>query len=582
MSKFFLYSIVGLALAVLAAVLPAEMASAAEPVSTCDGFAEEQCHINNSVVILKIDVMQPFYDFEMVMAKDSTDGHQYAREMVREMVIRDPYRSRDPIIAFNANYFGAVGPIGLIVKDGVRIRNAGMGAVTEHIWSSFSLADDHAMRVGRQVDCISHDQDGCADWIPDPQQYHQSIGGGPLFIENGAAIQRYAGDTLPCDNEEHDTNFCTNRRPWTAIGVSEDGKTLIVAASSVSKSMWEMTSILLAEGTWHAMKLDGGGSSQLWYRGELLVNSSRPVANAFLVFASPDNCESFCDVKLDSVFRTEIKFLKEAGIVNGFSDGLYHPDANLTRAEMASMLWRWMARYQQPEPCDVHFSDMVPPESPHFESLTGLVCADILLGFGDDTLRPDAPITRGQAVSLVMRILRWLSPGRSGINGPVPEENPFVDSIDGPHADDILLAHAIGLVNGYGDGSFRVDAPIDRGQMAKIVARAIYFATQPNATIPTVIEDYAAAFKRPLHQIDQQSRRAVAWGDVDCDDQVSVGDALGVLQLGVGLRGEATACAGIESVYMPVCDIDLNGECTVGDALKLLRCDVGIASEYCP
>ena len=45
-----------------------------------------------------------------------------------------------------------------------------------------------------------------------------------------------------------------------------------------------MAELLREYGAFTAMKLDAGGSSQLWYRGRMLVDSPRGVANALLVF----------------------------------------------------------------------------------------------------------------------------------------------------------------------------------------------------------------------------------------------------------------------------------------------------------
>jgi hypothetical protein len=46
-----------------------------------------------------------------------------------------------------------------------------------------------------------------------------------------------------------------------------------------------LAELLRDYGAFTALKLDGGGSSQLWYRGRTLVKSDREVVNALLVFA---------------------------------------------------------------------------------------------------------------------------------------------------------------------------------------------------------------------------------------------------------------------------------------------------------
>lgn len=53
--------------------------------------------------------------------------------------------------------------------------------------------------------------------------------------------------------------------------------------SAENKTGAEMGQLLLAYSAFNAMKLDGGGSTQLWYDGDMKIESSRGIANAMLV-----------------------------------------------------------------------------------------------------------------------------------------------------------------------------------------------------------------------------------------------------------------------------------------------------------
>lgn len=48
----------------------------------------------------------------------------------------------------------------------------------------------------------------------------------------------------------------------------------------------------------------------------------------------------FSDVSDSKWYAADVAAIKEAGIINGFSDGTFRPDANMTRAEMAVILQR--------------------------------------------------------------------------------------------------------------------------------------------------------------------------------------------------------------------------------------------------
>jgi hypothetical protein len=54
--------------------------------------------------------------------------------------------------------------------------------------------------------------------------------------------------------------------------------------ASTQRSTGGLAALLRDYGAFTALKLDGGGSSQLWYRGRTLVKSERDVANALLIF----------------------------------------------------------------------------------------------------------------------------------------------------------------------------------------------------------------------------------------------------------------------------------------------------------
>lgn len=244
--------------------------------------------------VFKIDMLNSNVSIEMVMANDNTNVNQTPTpvESVSAMVARQPYASRNPILAFNADYFApnlTHGPEGLTVKNGVRFDGSGASPDDEdgNEWkrSSLSISQSKVLRVGKQTNCTN----SCVHWTPDANAFYNTVGGGPLFIEGG---QRIGGSNspLPCQNENFSyTNqlyYCQQSYNWTGVGVSQDGRYMIVIISGTPKTMDSAAQVLINMGAWRAIKLDGGGSTHLWYRprGEL-VRGSRLIANALVVFA---------------------------------------------------------------------------------------------------------------------------------------------------------------------------------------------------------------------------------------------------------------------------------------------------------
>src|SRR5207247_465267 len=68
----------------------------------------------------------------------------------------------------------------------------------------------------------------------------------------------------------------------TAAAISRDGKTLILAVTDTALRPQELAQTLADQGGYTAIKFDGGGSSALYFDGNVL-KSGRPVAEALLI-----------------------------------------------------------------------------------------------------------------------------------------------------------------------------------------------------------------------------------------------------------------------------------------------------------
>ena len=66
-------------------------------------------------------------------------------------------------------------------------------------------------------------------------------------------------------------------------------------------------------------------------RGEF----SKLLVESLGIDASKAESNNFSDVPRNHPFYREISLLRDFGIMNGFSDGSFRPDTNMTRAEFA-------------------------------------------------------------------------------------------------------------------------------------------------------------------------------------------------------------------------------------------------------
>jgi len=100
-----------------------------------------------------------------------------------------------------------------------------------------------------------------------------------------------------------------------------------------------------------------------------------------------------------------VEFLAATGVVNGYPDGRFSPDDPLTRAAAVKIgvgASEWAVRSVRraspfPDLAASHWS--TPFVTPALDE--GLV-----LGFDDGTFRPDAPLTRAQLATLAVRTTR--------------------------------------------------------------------------------------------------------------------------------------------------------------------------------
>ena len=73
-------------------------------------------------------------------------------------------------------------------------------------------------------------------------------------------------------------------------------------------------------------------------------------------------------------------------------------------------------------------------------------------------------------------------------------------------------------------------------------------------------------------------------GDVDCDRDLTIGDALVIAQFSVGSRTAVGQCPLVDpasTLHANSADINADGVVNVGDALIVARCSVGIVGEFC-
>ncbi|MCL2164828.1 MAG: S-layer homology domain-containing protein, partial [Oscillospiraceae bacterium] len=86
----------------------------------------------------------------------------------------------------------------------------------------------------------------------------------------------------------------------------------------------------------------------------------------------------------------------------GYPDGTVRPDNPLTRAEMCAFLFRLLIDEHKNDALDAPFPD-VEPDSWYYQAVTWLAETGIVTGYPNGSFAPDAPITRAEFVTMAAR-----------------------------------------------------------------------------------------------------------------------------------------------------------------------------------
>lgn len=167
--------------------------------------------------------------------------------------------NNDAIWAINGDYYG-FRDTGIIIRNGVVFRDSPAR-------QGLAIYTDGSMRLYEETDTN-------AQALLDAGVYH-TLSFGPGIVNNGSVVDGI-------DQVEIDTNFGNHSiqgdQPRTGIGMIEDNHFLFVVIDGRSKgysrgmTLPEMGQLFVDLGAKVAYNLDGGGSSVMYFNGDLFSN----------------------------------------------------------------------------------------------------------------------------------------------------------------------------------------------------------------------------------------------------------------------------------------------------------------------
>lgn len=162
--------------------------------------------------------------------------------------------------------------------------------------------------------------------------------------------------------------------------------------------------------------------------------------------------------------------------ISGYEDGTFRPNQTITRAELAVIL----ARITGLEPGGQATSPHPDVDGSHWAAAAIAHVKKSGLMVGDDAgrFRSNDPVTRGEMAVIAVRYKKLAAPGKA--------TSSFTD-VDTGHwaAAAIEAAKAAGIIDGYGDGTFKPQGHLTRAEAVKIINRMTGRVPHPGIAQPS-------------------------------------------------------------------------------------------------
>jgi len=186
----------------------------------------------------------------------------------------------------------------------------------------------------------------------------------------------------------------------------------------------------------------------------------KPSDNLPMIPTAPDWINPFTDVVASAWYYDAVKFVSKNGLMNGLSSTRFAPDANLSRAQLAQILYN-----KEDKPTvngDSIFTDVV-ASAWYSDAVTWATVQGIVNGYGNGLFGPDDNITREQ-----LAVMLWRYAGEPAATSKELHFND-ADTASGYALNALRWAVENGIINGKGDGILDPKGIATRAQVAQIL-----------------------------------------------------------------------------------------------------------------
>lgn len=188
------------------------------------------------------------------------------------------------------------------------------------------------------------------------------------------------------------------------------------------------------------------------------------------MFAAVQSRHTFADTSGHGA-EADIQLMANKWIMQGVSQTSFAPDASLTRAELAALLVRALGG-MEPEN-GRSFAD-VSLDSWYTPSVTAAHSLGLLTGYEDGSFRPNAQLTHEQLAAVISRALA-LAGKAPQTNGLPPHAFADADTIAPWAAEPVAILLEAGLLQSSESVNFSPKAPVTRAESVVILRRMLQY-----------------------------------------------------------------------------------------------------------
>jgi len=196
-----------------------------------------------------------------------------------------------------------------------------------------------------------------------------------------------------------------------------------------------------------------------------LLILSMILSNFSLIFAN-----GFSDIE-NHWAKNEIESWIKRGLIEGYSDGTFRPNNDITRAEFIKLTNRAFGYIKEDT---ISFSDVLPSDW-FYSEIAKAKAARYISGYPDGTMKPNDPISRQEAASIIVRILGLEQNARAA------EEFIDYDKIPAWSRSYVGAVLITNIMEGYPDGTFKAEDFIKRAEAIITLGRAIEYVSDLGA-----------------------------------------------------------------------------------------------------